>query len=101
MWRLLPRKTQVLIIGGMAIALAWAIEGAAGLLAGNAPLGAEADFAGRNDNLDWGRRDRQCNLAPRLEAISTYWAETVPRSHGHLGRRTCLDLDTLGDGSDR
>jgi hypothetical protein len=37
MWRLLPRKTQVLIIGGMAIALAWAIEGAAGLLAGNAP----------------------------------------------------------------
>ena len=37
MWGLLPLKTQVLIIGGMAIALAWAIEGAAGLLTGNAP----------------------------------------------------------------
>jgi len=37
MWGLLPRKTQVLIIGGLAIVLAWAIEGATGLLTGNTP----------------------------------------------------------------
>ncbi len=37
MWGLLSLKTQILIIGGMAIALAWAIEGAVGLLTGNAP----------------------------------------------------------------
>jgi hypothetical protein len=37
MWGLLSQKTQILIIGGMAIALAWAIEGAVGLLTGNAP----------------------------------------------------------------
>jgi hypothetical protein len=37
MWGLLPRKTQFLIIGGLAIVLAWAIEGATGLLTGNTP----------------------------------------------------------------
>ena len=37
MWGLLPRKTQVLIIGGLAIVLASAIEGATGLLTGNTP----------------------------------------------------------------
>jgi hypothetical protein len=37
MWGLLSRKTQVLIIGGLAIVLAWAIEGATGLLTGNPP----------------------------------------------------------------
>jgi hypothetical protein len=37
MWGLLSRKTQVLIIGGLAIVLVWAIEGAAGLLTGNRP----------------------------------------------------------------
>jgi hypothetical protein len=37
MWGLLPRKTQILIIAGLAILLAWAIEGATGLLTGNPP----------------------------------------------------------------
>jgi hypothetical protein len=37
MWGLLPRKTQILTIAGLAILLAWAIEGAAGLLTGNPP----------------------------------------------------------------
>jgi hypothetical protein len=37
MWGLLSRKTQVLIIGGLAIVLVWAIEGATGLLTGNRP----------------------------------------------------------------
>jgi hypothetical protein len=37
MWGLLPRKTQIFIIGGLAIVLAWAIEGATGLLTGNTP----------------------------------------------------------------
>jgi hypothetical protein len=37
MWALLSLKTQVLIVAGLAIILAWGIEGAAGLLAGNSP----------------------------------------------------------------
>jgi hypothetical protein len=37
MWGLLPRKTQVLIIVGLAIVLPWTIEGATGLLTGNTP----------------------------------------------------------------
>jgi hypothetical protein len=37
MWGLLSRKTQVFVIGGLAIILVWGIEGAASLLTGNLP----------------------------------------------------------------
>jgi|SRR5215472_15730217 len=37
MWGLLSRKTQLLIVGGLAIGLAWAVEGAATLVTGNTP----------------------------------------------------------------
>jgi SMODS-associating 2TM, beta-strand rich effector domain len=37
MWGLLSRRTQVLVIAGLAIVLAWGIEGAAALSTGNLP----------------------------------------------------------------
>jgi SMODS-associating 2TM, beta-strand rich effector domain len=37
MWGLLSRRTQVLVIAGLAIVLAWGIEGAAVLFTGNVP----------------------------------------------------------------
>jgi SMODS-associating 2TM, beta-strand rich effector domain len=37
MWALIPRKTQVLILAGLAIVLAWGIEGAAGLVTSQPP----------------------------------------------------------------
>jgi CHASE2 domain-containing sensor protein len=37
MWGLLSRRTQVLAIAGLAIVLAWGIEGAAVLFTGNVP----------------------------------------------------------------
>jgi SMODS-associating 2TM, beta-strand rich effector domain len=37
MWALLSRRTQVLVVAGLAIILAWGIEGAAGSVTGNAP----------------------------------------------------------------
>ena len=37
MWGLLSRRTQVFVIAGLAIILAWGIEGAAALFIGNPP----------------------------------------------------------------
>jgi hypothetical protein len=37
MWGLFSRRTQVLVIAGLAIVLAWGIEGAAALVTGNVP----------------------------------------------------------------
>ena len=34
MWALIPRRTQVLIVGGLAIVLAWGLEGLAGIISG-------------------------------------------------------------------
>jgi hypothetical protein len=36
-WGLLSRRTQVLVIAGLAIILAWGIDGAVALLTGNPP----------------------------------------------------------------
>jgi len=39
MWCLLSRRTQVLVVAGLAITLAWGIEGAAAVLTGKPPSG--------------------------------------------------------------
>jgi hypothetical protein len=87
-----------LVIGGLAIILAWGIEGAASLLAGLA-VGVEVDLASGHDYFSGNRRCRGRGLATNLEAVPNYGVKTVSLSHWYLGGRTYFYLKESDNGA--